>query len=51
LLDYFDRHGILENTRIVSRCKRCGTTLVSSVSTGIASNEQDHVSFCLLKQP
>ena len=50
VLDSFDRHGILDNTRIVSRCKSCGTAIVSSVSNGIAEKERDHLFFCLLNR-
>jgi hypothetical protein len=46
LVDAFDRHTILDNTRIVSRCKKCGVSFVGSVMNGHADKEREHMEWC-----
>jgi hypothetical protein len=46
LVDRFERRAIMENTRIVSRCKQCGTTVVGSANSQLAAKEGVHAQIC-----
>jgi hypothetical protein len=50
LADRFERRGIMENTRIVSRCKQCGTAMVGSANSGLAAKERAHAQVCTERQ-
>lgn len=50
MIDHFERHGIMENTRIVSRCKHCGATLVGSPADGLDEKEREHVKWCAMQR-
>lgn len=46
LIDHFERHGIMNNARIVSKCRKCGVMIVGTVSDGLADQERDHMKSC-----
>jgi hypothetical protein len=50
LVDRFDRREISENSRIVSRCKECGTIVVGSANLRLAAKERAHAQICTERQ-
>jgi hypothetical protein len=50
LVDRFERREIIDNSRIVSRCKECGTIVVGSGNLGLAAKERAHAPICTERQ-